>query len=141
LPSPSFSCNTRSCNIKAPFEDKFLDTSLGKSSAGKLSSVRKAPVMLARGLIQVYRHSLSGLIGRQCRYLPTCSAYMDDALARHGLWAGGWLGLSRLCRCHPWGDSGYDPVPGLLPAAANALHPWRYGAWRRKPVCEAVDQS
>jgi uncharacterized protein len=96
-------------------------------------------VILARGLIQLYRHSLSGLIGRQCRYLPTCSTYMDEAMARHGLWAGGWLGLSRLCRCHPWGDSGYDPVPGRLPAVADALHPWRYGPWRRKPVCEAVD--
>jgi putative membrane protein insertion efficiency factor len=116
-----------------------MGKSWGKAS-GVTVSFRKAPVVLARGLIQLYRLSLSGLLGRQCRYLPTCSAYMDDALARHGLWSGGWLGLSRLCRCHPWGDSGYDPVPEQLSSDADALHPWRYGAWRRKPVCEAVDK-
>ncbi|MGO9392132.1 membrane protein insertion efficiency factor YidD [Rhodoblastus sp.] len=103
-----------------------------------VSLLRKAPVMAARGLIRLYRLSLSGLVGRNCRYLPTCSAYMDEAMARHGLWAGGWLGLSRLCRCHPWGDLGFDPVPPKLRAGADALHPWRYGYWRKKPRCDAV---
>lgn len=98
-----------------------------------------APRLAARGLIGVYRVSLSGLIGRQCRYLPTCSAYMDEAIARHGLWAGGWIGLARLCRCHPFGDTGFDPPPESLPVEADALHPWRYGVWRRPPVCEAVE--
>ncbi len=106
-----------------------------------LKTMTKAPVMLARGLVQAYRLSLSGLVGRNCRYLPTCSAYMDEALARHGLWAGGWIGLARLCRCHPWGDSGFDPVPQQLPQSADALHPWRYGSWRRRPVCEPVDSE
>ncbi|WP_342394894.1 membrane protein insertion efficiency factor YidD [uncultured Rhodoblastus sp.] len=96
--------------------------------------------MAARGLIRLYRLSLSGLVGRNCRYLPTCSAYMDEAMARHGLWAGGWLGLSRLCRCHPLGDDGFDPVPPVLVGGAP-LHPWRYGHWRRKPRCEAVDKQ
>jgi uncharacterized protein len=104
-----------------------------------VTAVSKAPVLLARGVIQLYRLSLSGLVGRNCRYLPTCSAYMDEAMDRHGLWAGGWLGLSRLCRCHPWGDDGFDPVPRRLPGGADALHPWRYGQWRKKPVCEAVE--
>ncbi len=104
-----------------------------------VSLARKAPVLAARGLIQLYRLSLSGLVGRNCRYLPTCSAYMDEAMARHGLWAGGWLGASRLCRCHPWGDDGFDPVPPRLSAEADALHPWRYGHWRKKPRCEAVE--
>jgi len=94
------------------------------------------PRLAGRGLVQLYRFTLSSLIGRQCRYLPTCSAYMDEALDRYGLWAGGWLGLSRLCRCHPLGDSGFDPVPRALPAKADAAHPWRYGHWRRKPACE-----
>ena len=66
-------------------------------------SAAKAPALVARGLVRVYRLSLSGLVGRNCRYLPTCSAYMDEALARHGLWAGGWMGFARLCRCQPWG--------------------------------------
>lgn len=106
-----------------------------------LAAVKKSPALLARGLIQAYRLSLSSLAGRNCRYLPTCSAYMDEAIGRHGLWAGGWMGLSRLCRCHPWGDSGFDPVPTHLPAGAGALQPWRYGSWRRRPVCEAVDSQ
>ncbi len=96
------------------------------------------PRQAARGLVRLYQLSLSSLIGRNCRYLPTCSAYMDESLDRYGLWAGGWLGLSRLCRCHPLGDSGFDPVPKTLPARGDPLHPWRYGSWRRKPVCEAV---
>lgn len=109
--------------------------------AAPLNFLTRIPVRLARGLIQIYRVSLSAFVGRNCRYLPTCSVYMDEALARHGLWAGGWMGLSRLCRCHPWGDSGFDPVPGRLPQRADALHPWRYGSWRRRPVCEAVDSD
>ena len=99
----------------------------------------RTPRNLARGLVHLYRVSLSAFIGRNCRYLPTCSAYMDEALALHGLWAGGWLGLSRLCRCHPWGGQGFDPVPLALPPQADALHPWRYGTWRQTPRCEAVE--
>ena len=99
------------------------------------------PKRAARGLIRAYQLTLSGLMGRQCRYLPTCSAYMDEAIDRHGLWAGGWLGLSRLCRCHPWGDDGFDPVPPQSAPGADALHPWRYGHWRKKPVCEAVSSE
>lgn len=101
--------------------------------------VTRTPALLARGLIQTYRVTLSSVAGRNCRYLPTCSAYTDEAIARHGLWAGCWIGLSRICRCHPWGDSGFDPVPENTPPGADSLHPWRYGAWRRRPVCEAVE--
>jgi putative membrane protein insertion efficiency factor len=95
--------------------------------------------MAARGLVWVYRLTLSSLLGRQCRYLPTCSAYMDESLDLHGLWAGGWMGLARLCRCHPWGGSGFDPVPRALPPGADARHPWRYGKWRVTPSCEPVE--
>ncbi len=81
-------------------------------------------------LIRGYQLSLSSLIGRQCRYLPTCSQYTDAAVLRHGLWAGGWMGVARICRCQPWGGSGYDPPPETLPAGAGPLTPWRYGRWR-----------
>jgi putative membrane protein insertion efficiency factor len=64
-----------------------------------------------RLFIWLYRHTVSVLIGRQCRFLPTCSDYADEALRRHGAWRGGWLALKRIARCHPWGGSGFDPVP------------------------------
>ena len=64
-----------------------------------------------RGDLRAYKLTLSPLIGRQCRYLPTCSEYAAEALIGHGAWRGSWLAARRLCRCNPWGGSGYDPVP------------------------------
>lgn len=64
-----------------------------------------------RTALRGYKLTLSPLIGRQCRFLPTCSEYMAEALIVHGPAAGAWLGVKRLCRCHPLGGSGYDPVP------------------------------
>jgi uncharacterized protein len=61
--------------------------------------------------IRVYQLALSPWLGRQCRYLPTCSAYAAEAIERFGALRGSWLALKRLSRCHPWGGSGYDPVP------------------------------
>ncbi|MBG0809833.1 membrane protein insertion efficiency factor YidD [Methylosinus sp. H3A] len=101
--------------------------------------LQSVPARAARALILLYRLSLSALIGRDCRYLPSCSEYADEAIRRHGLWAGGWIGFARVCRCRPGGGDGYDPVPRTTPATAHPLAPWRYGAWRRPPVCEAVE--
>jgi putative membrane protein insertion efficiency factor len=67
-----------------------------------------APLIL---LIKLYKYLVSPLIGPRCRYLPTCSDYALEALARHGPVHGGWLAVRRISRCHPWGDFGYDPVP------------------------------
>lgn len=64
-----------------------------------------------RGLVWIYRYAISPLIGANCRYLPTCSAYAEEALRTHGAFKGGWLALKRIGRCHPWGGSGFDPVP------------------------------
>lgn len=89
--------------------------------------VRPAGALL-RGAIFVYRVTLSPLLGRQCRYLPTCSQYADEAVARHGAWVGGWLALARVCRCHPFGPAGFDPVPDM-PAEARR-RPWRHARWR-----------
>ena len=61
--------------------------------------------------ISIYRYALSPLLGRNCRYSPSCSQYCVEALVRHDLFVGGWLGIKRLLRCHPWGGSGFDPVP------------------------------
>lgn len=62
-------------------------------------------------LVQAYRVCLSPLIGPRCRFAPTCSAYALEALAVHGAWRGTMLAVRRVLRCHPWGGSGFDPVP------------------------------
>jgi putative membrane protein insertion efficiency factor len=62
-------------------------------------------------LIKLYQVTLSPYIGRSCRYLPTCSNYGIAALQKHGALRGTWLTIKRVCSCHPWGGSGYDPVP------------------------------
>jgi uncharacterized protein len=87
-------------------------------------------VAAARALIAAYRLTLSPLIGYHCRHLPTCSQYADEAIERHGFWAGGWMTLARLSRCHPFGTSGLDFVLRAPPASARWYLPWRYGRWR-----------
>jgi len=93
-----------------------------------------APRRVANGAIRVYQLTLSSILGRQCRYLPTCSEYVDEAIRRHGVWAGGWMGVARICRCHPLGGAGFDPPPAATPERAHWLTPWRYGAWRTPPA-------
>ena len=88
------------------------------------------PRLLGRGLIAVYRYTLSPFIGYECRHLPTCSQYGDEAIGRFGLWAGGWMTAGRLCRCHPLGTRGLDFVPHLIPPRARWYLPWRYARWR-----------
>lgn len=62
-------------------------------------------------LIRFYQFALSPLLGKNCRFTPTCSHYMLGALQTHGLIKGLYLGTKRILKCHPWGGSGYDPVP------------------------------
>jgi uncharacterized protein len=91
---------------------------------------RRQPRNAGRALVRVYRYTLSPLIGFHCRHLPTCSDYADQSLERHGLWAGGWMTLARLCRCHPCGTSGLDFVTEALPPKSRWYLPWRYARWR-----------
>ena len=62
-------------------------------------------------LIRVYQVTLSPVFGQHCRFTPTCSNYAIEALQKHGILRGGWLGLKRLFSCHPWHEGGFDPVP------------------------------
>lgn len=62
-------------------------------------------------LIKIYQWVISPLLGPKCRYTPTCSHYAEQALKKYGPIKGMWLALKRIGRCHPWGGSGYDPVP------------------------------
>ena len=89
----------------------------------------RAPRFAGIGLIKAYRVTLSPLIGGQCRYLPTCSHYTEDAIRMHGLWAGFWMGLARFQRCGPNGASGYDPVLSEKRPSSHWYTPWRYGYW------------
>lgn len=61
--------------------------------------------------IRFYQYAISPLKSPTCRYVPTCSQYAIEAICKYGPFKGLWLAIKRLLRCHPWGGSGYDPVP------------------------------
>lgn len=62
-------------------------------------------------MIRLYQSLISPFFPPSCRFVPTCSAYGVDAIRKHGPFKGGWLTIKRISKCHPWGKSGYDPVP------------------------------
>lgn len=63
--------------------------------------------------IHLYRWLVSPMLGTNCRYHPSCSAYALEAIEKHGAVRGSWLSVRRVCRCHPWGGDGHDPVPSV----------------------------
>jgi len=67
------------------------------------------PAWTLIGMVYVYRWTLSPLVGRQCRFYPTCSMYFIGAVRRYGAIRGTLRGVLRICRCHPWHPGGYDP--------------------------------
>jgi hypothetical protein len=77
---------------------------------------------LALALIRIYKVMLSPLFAGSCRYTPGCADYMSESIARYGVVRGGWLGTKRLCRCHPFGGHGYDPVPTKTNHGAHGGH-------------------
>ncbi len=73
--------------------------------------LRKIVIKILIGMVRLYQGMISPYLGAKCRYEPTCSAYAIEALNKHGVLKGGWLGTKRICSCHPWGGKGFDPVP------------------------------
>ncbi len=61
--------------------------------------------------LTVYRVAVRPVLGRNCRFFPSCSDYANEALSRHGAARGSWLAVKRIIRCHPWHAGGFDPVP------------------------------
>lgn len=73
--------------------------------------LRRLSIMPFLLLLRVYRYAISPFLGRNCRFEPSCSVYTAEALKKHGLVKGLWLGMRRILRCHPFHPGGYDPVP------------------------------
>ena len=94
-------------------------------------TLARAIALAMKAPVHAYQWTVRPWLGWPCRHLPTCSDYALDALDRNGAWKGGWLVISRLARCQPWGTHGYDPVPDL----GSVRHPlyacYRYGRWSR----------
>ena len=78
---------------------------LGPAARGFL----RLPGWALIGMVRVYQWTLSPLLGRHCRFEPTCSAYFIGAVRKYGAIRGAWRGILRILRCHPWHPGGYDP--------------------------------
>jgi putative membrane protein insertion efficiency factor len=77
----------------------------------RVNAARRWATAALTAPIRAYKLLVSPLLPPSCRFTPTCSTYAVEAIERHGPLRGVWLGATRICRCHPWGGSGYDPVP------------------------------
>ena len=78
---------------------------------GQPSPLRRLTTLPFILLVRAYQLTLRPFMGGQCRFVPSCSEYSIEAYQRHGAVKGTWLTIRRIARCHPWGGSGYDPVP------------------------------
>ena len=76
-----------------------------------MNVLKKIGIFIALLPVHFYRYCISPLTPASCRYTPTCSQYAIDAVKKYGPFKGGYLAIKRILRCHPWGGSGYDPVP------------------------------
>ena len=99
---------------EALFLLKYIGSDQGHRQQGEpvmFADLVKSQVLL---ILRIYQYAISPLLGRNCRFYPSCSAYAREAVEVHGLSAGSFLSIKRLFRCHPWHPGGNDPVPGCL---------------------------
>jgi putative membrane protein insertion efficiency factor len=105
------------------------DRGCSKSGADPARALpARCAATLLKSPIYLYRWTIRPWLGWPCRHLPTCSDYALEAIDTNGAWRGGWLTLSRLIRCQPFGTGGHDPVPDIR-AERHPFAPWRYGRW------------
>jgi uncharacterized protein len=86
--------------LKESFDMRIADT---------MRFLLSLPGLLLIAIVRIYQVTLSPLLGRHCRFEPTCSRYFIEAVRKYGAVDGGWRGVKRICRCHPWNPGGYDP--------------------------------
>ena len=84
--------------------------------------IAKGLTYILVGIVRFYQLAISPLFPPSCRHIPTCSNYTIEAMKIHGPLRGSWLGIKRLAKCHPWGTSGYDPVPPKDPPKQQSPH-------------------
>ena len=82
-------------------------------------NIQRIASRILLALLAGYRLAITPWLPPRCRFAPSCSAYAAEAIVAHGPWAGAWLALKRLGRCHPWHPGGYDPVPSVLGEAGT----------------------
>ena len=107
------------------------------STRGTLWVVGAPARLLLLGLISLYRLTLSGWLGGQCRFSPTCSRYAEDAIRTHGALRGTFLAMRRVLRCNPYGRGGLDPVP---PAPHNGRRVGTYDGAIQRPLSAAAGE-
>lgn len=73
------------------------------------TTVRLLPARLLMFLVRLYQFAISPVLGKNCRYTPSCSTYVIEAIRKYGAWRGSWRGVCRICRCHPFHPGGHDP--------------------------------
>lgn len=115
-----------------------MSKSMRQSGEGSVPLGARIARALLLAPIALYRLTISPLLGVNCRHLPSCSDYAREAIDKNGAWKGSWLALSRICRCHPRGSHGFDPVPDVRDEH-HPFAPWRYGRWRINPRDATAD--
>ncbi|BBB29074.1 conserved hypothetical protein [Neptunomonas japonica JAMM 1380] len=94
-----------------------------KKTAPRVNILKKAITAVLTGLIRIYQYAISPFLGSNCRFYPSCSHYMLEAIETHGILKGIGLGSRRILKCHPWHEGGMDPVPPACKCSHNEHTP------------------